>query len=217
MIAIYFGARSGAFLDRGARAGLKPDMARASKKQAKQIAQDTLASRIAARWGGNGGEVAVDRLASELTEAQRYDIVAALKELEKAGAGTFEVGRAGRKARFIWSGKLPKSEPDKPAAKAKERPQAREAGRLELAQRVKLASKRLPGPKLEPKQAPESKRAALPTRTDANKPSRTAELEHHFHLRPGFVAGVRLPADVTRSEIARFCQFLQAIPFADER
>jgi hypothetical protein len=151
-------------------------MPRAPKKQqAKPMAE--LARRIAARWGGAGGEVALDRLASELGDEQRYDIVASLKELEKAGAGTFEVGRAGRKARFLWSGK-------------------------KLAFEKGVSKARPP------------KRALAPAATQA---STGGELEHRFHLRPGFVVSVGLPADVTSSEVTRFCQFLQALPFENER
>lgn len=135
-----------------------------------------------------GGDIALDRLSAELGDVQRYDIVAALKALEKAGKGTFEVGRAGRKARFVWSG---------PA-----RSQARTATRTA----AKVAAKR------EPERHEVSQRVRL-----AAESPRGAELEHVFHLRPGFVAQVRLPADVTSSEVARFCQFLQALPFGKAR
>lgn len=174
-------------------------MARAPKKQAKSMAEGTLATRLAARWSGTGEEIALDRLVSEHGDQQRYDIVAALKELEKAGAGTFEVGRAGRKARFSWGNKplklaVEKKAPEKAPAKtpAKRTAVAPEPQRLQLSQRVKLAA--------------DSK----PTRPQAS----SSELEHSFHLRPGIVVSVRLPTDVTNSEVTRFCQFLQAIPFA---
>ena len=38
-------------------------------------------------------------------------------------------------------------------------------------------------------------------------------LEHSFYIRKGLLASLRLPADVTKAEIERLCQCLQAIPF----
>lgn len=47
-------------------------------------------------------------------------------------------------------------------------------------------------------------------------PSRKGEarmLEHSFHVRPGVVATVSLPEDITRAEIERLSLLLSAIPF----
>lgn len=61
-----------------------------------------LAGKIVERWREVGEEVALDRVVSEFGDVPRYDVVAALKQLEKAGAGEFVAGHGGRKSRFVW-------------------------------------------------------------------------------------------------------------------
>lgn len=39
-------------------------------------------------------------------------------------------------------------------------------------------------------------------------------LRHTFHLRPGVVTILSLPADITQAEVERLCGFLRAIPFS---
>lgn len=63
-----------------------------------------LAAQIQQRWGGAREELALDQLEAELDGSPRYDIVAALKQLEKAGEGQLQLGRKGHVPRFMWSG-----------------------------------------------------------------------------------------------------------------
>jgi hypothetical protein len=73
-----------------------------SKRLQPAPVRSALASKIAGKWAGGRDSVALDRMVSELGDVPRYDIVAALKELEKTGAGEFVVGHAGRKSHFVW-------------------------------------------------------------------------------------------------------------------
>jgi hypothetical protein len=156
-------------------------------KQSKgEARRSPLATRIVDRWGAAGGDVALDRLISELGDVQRYDIVASLKELERAGAGEFVAGRGGQKARFVWN-----------AGAAR---QAREAARKAPERKREPAVHA----KVEPRRRTPNGRSA---------PSKESSLEHAFRLRPNVVVSVELPADVTPLEVERFCQFLRAIPF----
>lgn len=117
----------------------------------------------------------MERLESELVERERYDIVAALQELQKAGAGAWVGGRKGGKARFVWSRGTPAR--SAPSAVAVATPQ--------------------------------------PVRSErASGKSAASLLEHSFHVRQGVLVTLRLPVDVTKVEIERLCQFLQAIPFS---
>ncbi|MEY4577842.1 MAG: hypothetical protein RL701_2545 [Pseudomonadota bacterium] len=146
-----------------------------SKKPLKaKSPRSALASQIAERF--RGGEVSLDQLISELGDVQRYDIVAALKELERSGAGTFTAGRSGQRARFAWNAAVKNA---KPVA-------------------------------VEPEVVVSGPKAKGATRVVERA---GGVLEHSFHLRPGYVVSVRIPADVSRGEMDRFCQFLQAIPF----
>ncbi|HTU63433.1 MAG TPA: hypothetical protein VMF89_33455, partial [Polyangiales bacterium] len=158
--------------------------------------RNPLAATIESRWRRRGEVLSIERIASELGEVARYDIVAALKELEKAGAGEFFVGHAGRKSRFEWSN-TPSSRADATVPKSRLKQRAdtkRSAAEAERSMPV------VPG---------------APAR-EQNERERGA-LEHRFYLRPGFVASIHLPLDVTPLEVERFCQFLQAIPFSRTR
>jgi len=62
-----------------------------------------LAARIRRRWGKAGEELPLERLAAELGDSPRYDIMAALKELEKAGLGALSVSKKGHRASFVWA------------------------------------------------------------------------------------------------------------------
>ncbi len=85
-------------------------------KRAKETpSRSVLARRIIERWADAVGDVTLDRVMAELGDAQRYDIVASLKELEREGAGEFMVGRSGQKARFVWKRARPR--PSRPLAK----------------------------------------------------------------------------------------------------
>ncbi len=72
------------------------------KKRNKPPLAGKLAAQIQQRWGSARQELALDRLEAELEGSPRYDIVAALKQLEKAGQGELKLGRKGQ--RFMWSG-----------------------------------------------------------------------------------------------------------------
>ena len=144
--------------------------------------QNPLAAEILARFGASG-EVTVERIESELVERERYDIVAALRELQKAGAGAWVEGRRGSKSRFVWSRQ------QAPRARGEQRPQPATSRRAAP-----------PAPAAAPPEAAE--------RLDASP-----VLEHSFHIRKGVLTSLRLPADVTKDEIERLCLFLQAIPF----
>lgn len=148
------------------------------------VARNPLAARIVEHAGATE-EVELDWLEAELGNASRFDIVASLKELENAGAGTFVVGRRGRKSRFVW----------------KEHALARPDSGAE-------AAAPLPSPR--PLVSPRN--ASLRPPTDASSPP-LATLQHSFHLRPGVVTRLDLPADVTKAEVDRLCGFLQSIPF----
>ena len=149
----------------------------AGKKRNRAVpATGKLAAQIQQRWGGAREELALDQLEAELDGSPRYDIVAALKQLEKAGEGQLQLGRKGHKPRFMWSG--PGRKVAQPRARANTRSVA-------------------PPP-------------SAATATNGGKPD---ALEHSFHVRPNVMATFRLPADITRPEIDRLCQLLQALPF----
>lgn len=156
-----------------------------AKRRSSVIDQNPLAAEILSRFG-TSGEVTVERIESELVERERYDIVAALRELQKAGAGAWVEGRRGSKSRFVWSSQQ--------AARAKQEPRAPRPARSTKARTEPAASK----PVLQPAAA---------------RPEAPAVLEHSFHIRKGVLTSLRLPADVTKEEIERLCRFLQAIPF----
>jgi hypothetical protein len=138
---------------------------------------DKLAAQIQQRWGSAREELALDRLEAELGGSQRYDIVAALKQLEEAGQGELQLGRKGHKPRFMWSG----------------------SGR-KVVQRARANTRSV---------APPAPAPPVLHRTG----DKAEVLEHAFHVRPNVMATFRLPADLTRSEVERLCQLLQALPF----
>jgi len=82
-----------------------------SAKLARELPKmSRLAARIRQRWGRAGEELPLERLA-ELGDSPRCDIVAALKELEKAGLGELSVGRDGHRASFVWAKRTPQATP----------------------------------------------------------------------------------------------------------
>jgi hypothetical protein len=170
-------------------------MAGKKRSSAKPV-RSALATQIAARRGKAGAEVALDRFESELEGATRYDIVTALKELEKTGVGQFVVGRSGRKSRFIW-GELAESVPSVSARPVPARP----------------------APPAAPPSVEREVRKAAADRAPTHRPEAPGPvgsvrlLEHAFYVRTGVLAKVQLPDDVTRPEIERLCQLLRAIPF----
>jgi len=197
--------------------------------------RSALATRITDKWARSGEEVELDRLVSELGDVQRYDLVAALKELEKAGAGAFVAARAGRKARFQWSAKKARSAgPSGPAVVARgatpvvksPKPTA-SAPSVNILKARQSSTKVLPSktPRPAPREGMVSKavklanaskhRLASAIKAPAIKPT-SSSLEHVFHLRPGYLATIRLPSDVTAEEMERFCQFLRVLPFRVE-
>jgi hypothetical protein len=181
--------------------------------------KNPLAAEIAGRWGRAGETTSIERIASELDDVPRYDIVAALKQLEKAGQGEFSVGHGGHRARFVWAASLPRSRqearPRRPGAalpvrggtRADKATKGQSPGKPGGSRRTVLAGGVPDGPQ------PSRGKATLDS---PELVERTAVLEHRFHLRPGFVTSLQLPVDVTRLEVERICQFLQAIPFVSE-
>jgi hypothetical protein len=158
----------------------------AVKKRAKAAPTlSALASRILSRWGAAKEGLPLERLESELDDERRYDIVAALKELEKANLGELSVGRKGHKTHLTRA-------PTRESRAASRSAAAREAN----------AAGAAPG-------RASSERRARPASSAASPEL----LEHRFHVRPRVMATFRLPADVTRGEIQRLCELLMALPF----
>lgn len=146
-----------------------------------------LAARILSRWGSLKDGLPLERLESELDDQRRYDIVAALKELEKSKLGELSVGRKGHKTVFRWA----------PAA----------------ARAQKRVAATTPGEAPPTSRSTQSRTSPRRT-TRATAPSSSPPLlEHSFHVRPNVMGSFRLPADVSRAEIDRLCQLLQALPF----
>ncbi|MET0386601.1 MAG: hypothetical protein ABW321_11610 [Polyangiales bacterium] len=190
-------------------------MVRPKSKQPKQARSGSdLSAQIVERWGDAGGDVPLDRLISELGDVQRYDIVAALKELERAGAGEFLVGRAGRKARFVWGSAKARAAIVDGASRARG---SRKQAEPEPAGRKRAGNAVTAGKKVaregKGKLPVAAKVASRPVATGPARREAGSALEHVFHLRPGFVVSVRLPSDISRVEMERLSQFLQAIPF----
>jgi hypothetical protein len=156
-----------------------------AKRSAPVAKQGPLAAQILARFGAAGDEVTVERLESELVERERYDIVAALQELQKAGAGAWVGGRKGGKARFVWSRGMPAS------------------GKVTTGSSAAAAAAAAAAA------TPQSARSER-----ASGKGAASLLDHSFHVRQGVLVTLRLPVDVTKAEIERLCQFLQAIPFS---
>jgi hypothetical protein len=193
------------------------------------VNRNPLAEQILKRRDGKSAAVSLARLEAELADANRYDIVASLKELEKAGWGRFIAGRSGQKSSFAWAERAP-SEKKLTVGKASGGAQASAAvpafsdeAAPQGSSRKALAptSKRLERPKLstrqpktrEPSDAPSARR--LPAKPAARPLGRDQKLlQHSFHLRPGVLVTLELPEDVTPIEVDRFCHFLKAIPFA---
>jgi hypothetical protein len=202
----------------------------AVKRRLEPKSQSPLAARILAQREPGGAEVSLERLEADFADASRYDIVASLKELEKAGVGQFVVGRRGQRSRFVWA-----------EAKASDAPRATKragaksgSGGAVGAARGSEAAPALssePGPKgstrkaltpiggrLEREKLSRRDAAAAPRLARAARapsiPSR--RLQHSFHLRPGLLVSIELPEDVTPNEVDRFCSFLKSIPFDGE-
>jgi hypothetical protein len=93
-------AREPAKVDLATRPAYSREMA--VKKRMESAPRSSLAERILEQREGKDAEVSLERLEAELANASRYDIVASLKALEKAGQGQFIAGRKGLKARFVW-------------------------------------------------------------------------------------------------------------------
>src|SRR5688572_17103787 len=72
------------------------------KRREPAASHNPLAERILGQRAAADEEISLERLEAELGDASRYDIVAALKALEKAGDGQFIAGRKGQRSRFVW-------------------------------------------------------------------------------------------------------------------
>jgi hypothetical protein len=205
----------------------------AKKRLEAVLARDTLAARIFGKWSGSA-EVALERLESELEDVSRYEIVASLKLLEKAGAGRLIVGKKGQKSRFSWTEAQPPPDARHRVTGRLMLPPARVvSARVSPTRRVSkpsVAARRLTRP-VGPGAA-ETKtalREAAPAAADLDTLARAVRkrlplaadaatdtprlLTHSFHLRASVLVTFELPEDITASEIERLCQLLQAIPF----
>lgn len=163
---------------------------KSSQRATPPAPKDGLAQRIESRWSPTGEALSLERIVSELGDVQRYDVVAALRQLERDGKGEFSAARGGQKAAFRF----------KPA------PRQSSSTRAESTS----AGQRRAGPQRKAKRVV----SVEPPRVTA---AATETLEHSFHLRPGFQARLLLPSNVTRAELDRFCRYLQTLPFADRR
>jgi hypothetical protein len=173
----------------------------ALKRRVESKSPSPLSARILAQREPGRPEVSLERLEAEFGEASRYEIVASLKELEKAGSGQFVVGRKGQRSRFVWAR-------DKAPAGPRIAKRAAKASRRAPVQAAPGAAAAAPALSSEPSPKGTAGEALLPAA------SRT--LRHSFHLRRGLLVSIELPEDVTATEVARFCSFLQAIPFAGD-
>jgi hypothetical protein len=161
----------------------------AKKKLDAGTVRSPLAKRIVAQRDVAQAEIGLERLEAELGDVSRYDLVASLRELEKAGAGRFVVDRKGRKSRFIWSSSAGPTASGAVASAA-------------VAPGVNEAASR-----------PRKARPAAVAPPPSMAPHQPRSLQHSFHVRPGVLATFDLPADITPTEIERLCQLLKAIPF----
>jgi len=175
----------------------------ATKKRSRVVlSQGTLAAKIFEKWARPGVQMPVEHLEAELPDVGRYDLVAALRALEKVGAGELLVVGKGHRSRFVWGDK---------AALTAAKPQ-QTAGELEVQPaKPKQATAKAGTP-------PSTRKAAgseVSSPVGAQRPTTGANnmLEHAFHVRPGVLATFRLPADLTHQEVERLCQLLQSIPF----
>lgn len=177
------------------------------KRKEPAASHNPLAERILGQRAAADVEISLERLEAELMDASRYDIVASLKELEKAGEGQFIAGRKGQRSRFVWGAKAG------PARAASRKGSAATPEPRQASKRVaKLASKAAPAA---PRRAAEVPPSAKHARGAGAPVSRIARsLQHSFHLRPGLTVSIDLPEDVTPTEVDRFCTFLKALPFA---
>jgi hypothetical protein len=213
----------------------------AVKKRTESVLVRTpLARRILEQREGVDAEVSLERLEAALIDESRYDIVASLKELEKAGQGQFIAGRKGQKSRFVWG---PRPEVTKAEALEVKAGKGRAGAKPEPTVNKTQPSKTQPS-KTQPSKTQPSKtqpkavedvlgkglarKSLVPvanglertklSRGGAEPVSRVARsLQHSFHLRPGARVTVDLPEDVTPAEVERFCNFLKALPFAGPR
>ena len=84
------------------------------KRKPGSAARSPIAGRILQVRARGESEVSLERLEADLADVSRYDLVASLKELEKAGKGQFLVGRKGKKSRFVWRDKDKPERGEKP-------------------------------------------------------------------------------------------------------
>lgn len=199
----------------------------AVKKRSGGTGRSSLAERILARRKPGGAEVSLERLEADFADASRYEIVASLKELEKAGRGQFVVGRKGQRSRFVWGeaaepppARLAKKIRGKRPAPAASAPAgegapvlASEPSKGPARQTLAPVGKRLERATLS---SPRAAEAPPARRQEPGSAARARLLQHSFHLRPGVLVSIELPEDVSSAEVERFCSFLKAIPFATD-
>ncbi|MET0343195.1 MAG: hypothetical protein ABW252_19460 [Polyangiales bacterium] len=180
----------------------------ATKKRPRAVVGPSkLAAAIFGKWARPGEQMPLEQLESELPDERRYDLVAALRELQKAGVGELMVGGKGHRSRFVWGEKAALS-----AARTKY--DLSEATPRASAAKAKPTAGRKPAPASTPV-SPGSEISArdIVAPRPISRSGTAAPLEHAFHVRPGVLATFRLPADITHQEVERLCQLLQSIPF----
>jgi hypothetical protein len=189
-------------------------MANKSSKGADAIGRDLLGNRIEERWGKEKISLSTDRIVSELGDVPRYEVVLALKDLERKGKGTFSVGRTGQKAQFVWAKEAPRGA-------VKQGPKDGLRKKEQVNDVAIRAARSVPKVRRDAPEAAGSTPKTEGTERSSSEPVAQApagsepSLIHSFHLRPSLVVQVALPSDVTPFEVQRLSQFLQALPFVE--
>jgi hypothetical protein len=201
----------------------------ALKRRSEPSSRGPLAKRIVAQRATGSVEASLERLEADFADASRYDIVASLKELEKAGVGQFVVGRKGQRSRFVWNdakasdapraakkaGATRVTAPSAPAAAdAAPALSSEPSPKGSFRKALVPISRRLERQQLSSRDAGAAPPAPRSARLERAAPASSRPLQHAFHLRPGLLVKIELPEDVTPTEVERFCTFLKAIPFA---
>lgn len=141
----------------------------------------------------NSFETTVERLQANLTYRgsgiPRSEILEVLRALDRAGCGTFKVGRKGHSSRFIWNVSL------MAVGKAA-------AGELRL----------VPEMTVEEKEEAEAAELDPESEDEETVPDL---VEHRYVLRPDEVVTVLLPRDLTATEAGRLADWIRTLPFGE--
>jgi hypothetical protein len=165
--------------------------------------------RLPAVRASHRRETSVDWALSLLRQhgspASRSEVVRVFKDLDKAGAGKFVVGRKSGVSRFVWN--YPPAELIRAAL-----PSLGSSGTTEIT-----------GISLDPKVGSETRRYGLVAplqlgvESEAPQGDQTVLVPHSFQLRPGLLVMFELPIDLTQTEAQRLCSFIASLPFGPEK